>query len=577
MYYARKVVFPGERLDVEVVLISRSQTPVDWMEVRLLGNESTTVGEGKAQVTTWTPEVRDVRREPAMELGVGERRFRYGFDLPPDAAPTYHGLRCAVWYLLAVYVSIPWWPDRNADFTLPVSARPGQITAGEPRIVSSASAPMPGVPYLEVSIGNDELQPGATLLGAVSVSNTMSQRIRRIVASFVLKERVLHGPHYEAARYGAVVFEGSPPEGQPVEFRLRMPPEVHATFRARAFSLAWHLEIRADVSLASDVVASIPLRVVRGDAGTPLRAPGRYYPVGRDRFARLWAGVAQKLGMTLDEDGQTLRAARGPASLSIRRTYDGERFALRFDFAWPSLGMGVHVGERSWTDAIVGAWTSPSEQANARLAIRGREAAQLAAVFDRDLLLGLLSYQSVSIDDASAHLALSTAGTTSGVLEQACRSGLWLLERFSVATMRAPPPTVMASALEAWRSFAATVSGRLEIGSMSLREASLGVDRFDIETHWTDAEHVAATTVTFRVDPPLERVPADDDPSLSPAAREVLRAAKSTLKGLALEPATARFQLDGPVADPASLMPSLELVAKLSRALRGRPASGPFR
>ena len=88
----------------------------------------------------------------------GEHRYRYTFEVPRDAAPSYTGQRASVTYLMSVHVSVPWWPDRHAHFTLPVTmpSSPAPL-GGEARIVASADGPQPKEVYAEVSIDRDVL------------------------------------------------------------------------------------------------------------------------------------------------------------------------------------------------------------------------------------------------------------------------------------------------------------------------------------------------------------------------------------------------------------------------------------
>ena len=74
MKYSAKAAAPGERFGVEVVVASRSETPVDFIETSLRGVESMTVGSGKGQYQSAFEVLKRTVRETPEVLTVGERR-----------------------------------------------------------------------------------------------------------------------------------------------------------------------------------------------------------------------------------------------------------------------------------------------------------------------------------------------------------------------------------------------------------------------------------------------------------------------------------------------------------------------
>lgn len=581
MYYARKAAQPGERFEVEVVLESKTVTPTDFTHVRLVGTERVVVGEGKGSYLSHYDIVRLQAVEPARVLTPGEHRKRYSFDLPANAPASMTGLRCVVHYAFSVHVSVPWWPDRRATFVLPVVPPPSSALGGTPRIVSSSDGPRAGQIYIEASIDRDVIEPGGTITGAVSIVNTATHRIRRTTIALVALETITKpGPYqYEAQRYALTLAEGQPPESDPMPFRLLVPPQIAPSLDASSFKWRWQLEVRAVIAFGTDVVMRVPLSIERAPVGAAVRPPGRYFLVGRDRFARVWQDVAVRLGMTFDPDASTLRARSGEASLALRRVYDGNAYRLQLDFAWPSLGLDMSVTERAWNPIgmLASSWTSEHSTANARFTMRSREHAQLAAILDAKMLGALVDYSGVNVHDAGAQMGVGIAGTSGSSLEGWCRMALALLRRWDELGRQVPAPALMAAALPAWRAFAQTTGGKLEVGSMSLRDATIGVDRFHLETHWRDATAVDHTRVTFMLEPPLERATSIADPALSAAARETWNALAKDRPTLDVSSDRVSWRIDGAVADPQTLTPALELAAQLVRALRGRPQSGPFR
>gem|GEM_PF-6831277 len=580
LYFARKSACGGERFEVELVLESKSDTPTDFTALRLIGTERVLIGEGKSAYLSTYDVVRLEAREPERMLTQGVHRKRYVFDLPPNAPPSITGPRCVVHYAFSVHVSVPWWPDRRAAFVLPVDVLPQSAAEGTPRIVSSTNGPAPGKVYLEASIDRDVLERGGTVSGAVSVANTTAQHIRRVVVAVVATEQVTRpaSSTYEAQRYSISLVEGAPPETDQVPFSLRLPPDLAPSMEAASFRWRWHIEVRAVIAFADDVVVRVPITIVRTPDGTKPRAPGRYFPVGRDRFARVWQEVAVRMGMSLDADAATLRATSGQAALALRRVYDGNTYRLWLDFTWPSLGADMHVNERVWgTDLLGSQYKSQHSTANARFVMRAREHAQLAAILGPDMLEALVGFSHVSLDDVGGHMSVGIAGTNTGSLEGWCRIALSLLQRWDWMSRNVPAPKLMESAAPGWRAFADTTGGKLEQGSMSLRDGSIGVDRFSVETHWQNAFEVVATEVTFPIDPPLDHAMTIAEPALSAAGREAWTTLAKDKVAFTVTTHGVTWRIAGPIADPQTLMRDLELGGQLMRALRGRPQSGPFR
>jgi hypothetical protein len=580
LYYGSEKAMPGAKARVELLVESKSETPVEFIATRLVGVESVLVGAGDYRSVQSVPVVTREAREKARLLPPGTHRYRYTFELPANAPPSYSGSTCSVRYTLSVHVSVPWWPDRRAEFSLPVAPRPSPLPiGGEARIVASANGPQAGRVYAEVSIDRDVLEPGGAVSGAVSVSNTLAHRVRRVLLSLIAVERI-GGPNPAVASSvfrSAVLVEGPPPEGEPVPFQFPIPDRTAPTFKARSFALDWQLSVRVDVAFGEDTIVTIPLAVTHTPAGTAPRAPGRYHPVGRDRFGRLWRGIADQFGMTLDDDGQTLRSSRADASLAVRRVHDGKGHALRVELAWPTLGIDLHVTERSWTDLGASGWSSPSINSSDRLVIRGREPEQLSALFDTPLVEVLAGYSGVSIDDDHATLTLPIAGTSAPELEQACRSALWLLSRVATWTGCVPPPRTLSAAVDPWRAFAAKLQGVLVVGSLSARDCAIGGERLSVETYWAGPDEALATSVTFPLDPPLDTEPDEDDPSLSAAARELLVALKAQASNLQVTRQEVSWREPEAAKDPAGLLPCIELAVRLIRALRGGAPAGPYR
>src|SRR5262249_1975954 len=99
---------PGGRLDVSVELTSTSETPVDFIDLRLTGREI--VSSGDDELTHTHLSIPPPLHGPTT-LARGTRSLRAAFTLPVALPPSYASERVSVRYALEVVVSIPWWPD----------------------------------------------------------------------------------------------------------------------------------------------------------------------------------------------------------------------------------------------------------------------------------------------------------------------------------------------------------------------------------------------------------------------------------------------------------------------------------
>jgi hypothetical protein len=581
---ARSPLEPGEPFDVDVVLASRSETPTDFVDVSLVSEVGTAIPQGKSVATRQMQHVpkQDFRWQPGT-LGIGDHRQRFRFTLPAWTPPSYRaaGGWCRVAYTVSVHVAIPMWIDRHAYFGLPVAAPAQVITAGTQTIVAThGNGPQSGAMYIECSLDATQLSPGEELRGDVSFANVSSKRIRRVTLSLVGTERT-HQP-YEAAntvlRYATTLVSGPPPEGESFPFRFTLPSNLWPSFDAQIFSLQWAFEVRADVVLGADVVLTIPIRVSRLPPGVePPPRSHRAIPVGRQRLARLWAIVAQRMGIAYDDQSATMLASRGNVSMTIaREAYEGTLGTVA-TIRYPHLGLDVKLGERGLFTALTRHFALPNAAADERFRVTGREEAQLAAFFDRDLSAYLSTATRVELDDDQCRIHVPGAASTASTLESVTRTALHVMGLLDAAIARVTPPLAMAGYVAAWRAFADATSGRLELGRLWIHDASIGGFRFEVGTVFEpDSPSPRGTLVRVPIEPPLDHVPTVDDASLSALAREALKALTAD-KGFHADIHGLGMYIEGATPDPSVLAPKIEGMISVLRALRGAVATGPFR
>ena len=578
----RSPIEPGSSFNLDIVLTSRSETPTTRVDVALSTDVYVAIPQGKTFATRHIEAAREQRfRWQPGKLEKSEYRQRFRFALPQGVPPSYAPADswCRVAYVLDVHVAIPYWIDRRVQFALPVAAPPrvpngsaSSITATHPR------GQVAGELYVEAALDATQLVPGDELRGEVSFANVASKRIRRVEIAFVAVEATRQpvGAVHVIARFAATLVSGAPPEGEAFPFRIVLPKEVWPSFDARIFELRWTFQVRVDVVLGSDVLLNIPIEVVRPPPGAQIPARARRaLPVGRERLARLWTLVAERVGVQYDE-AEGMVASRGAVTLVLAREVFQGTLGIIANFRYPHLGLDLKLGERGLFDALARRrWHG--RPALERFSVVGREPRQLEAFFDEELSAYLASATRVEIDDDGARVHAAGTAATATALEAVARSSLRLLDLLAGAIARIPVAAAMQAHEAAWRDFAERVSGRFEPGRVWVHDANIGGFRCEIGTVFEpdDAKPVG-TVARIPIEPPLERTPDVEDPSLSAAARETLRelAEADGFHGSAEE---MGIFVKGVVPDPQTLMPRLEQMVSVLRALRGAVAAGPFR
>jgi len=585
--YDRGLVEPGSSFDVDVILTSRSETPTECVVVTLSSEVAVSIPQGKTSATAagrLAPD-QSFRWEPGT-LAVGEHRRRIRFSIAPNSPPSY---RASGWsrvsYVIEVHVVIPMWIDRHAHFAVPVAA-PARLPAGASTaalVATHPSGPRANQLYIEASLDATQLRPGDELRGDVSFANVSTKRIRRVTVAFVVFEHTREPLEANTivARWAATLVSGAPIEDESYAFRFTIPRDLWPSFDARAFALQWQFVITADVVLGADVTLSIPLDVIRTPPGVEMPVSARRaLPVGRQRLARLWAIVAQRVGLAYDEAEGAMLATRGAVSMKLVREAFQGTLGVVAHYRYPHLGLDLHFGERALFDPLLAKnrFVSPLESLNERYTIVGRDRDQLAAFFDPSLAQLLGTATSVVADDDLAHVRVAGVANSAQSLERVARDAVALLERLDRSIARIPVPRAMAPHERAWRDFAATLGGRFEAGRAWIHDANVQGFRCEIGTAWEprDASKPRYTVVQFPIEPPLEREPHVEDAALSALARERLRAL-STLEGFHATTTEIGFALASLTPDPSTLLAHLESIAEVLRALRGQVAAGPFR
>lgn len=574
------LVSPGERLFAEAVLTSRSETPVDFVAIRLRGTAKAGVGSGKSRsVHEEAFFVREWRSKP-MTMSPGEHRFKTLFELGPTLPPTYVGPDASVTYTITVHVSIPWWPDREQDFVVPVVFAPAPPLPPLPKVfVTSRDGPRGKDAFMELSLDATQIAIGDVVSGSISLQNLRGRRVRGIDLSFIETETLVRPSREvrEGQRFTLRVLDGAPSEGAAIPFRVAMPETATPTFSAGPFSLSTDVEARADVAWGQDVAIRTRI-LVSPKAIAPREDRGWVAPVGSARQALVWQNVAAKIGLVTDPEAKRMVGGSGDVTFAITAEQH-EDYWLVAKLAWPNLGLDLDVGERRWSDALATSLVQSGDPAiDRRLSARAREHAQASRFVVPDVLRPLLQFDDVKIIDAGARLAVRGAVHVTERVERFVRRVLAAAEAFDRALARVPAPALFTADVPAWQALAARLRGRLELGRMWIHDAQVGTSTVQIGSVWARGGLLLGSAVVVAIDPPLDAPPSGvEDPALSPAARDAWRELATRVKGVQVDASSIHLELDGKLSDPQTAMPVVELAVSLRRALGGLAAAGPFR
>lgn len=587
LYLTPGTIEPGSRFRAEAVIVSRSKTPIDGVEFHLVGIERRDVGTsmtGNATLPVYQEikHVDLVAHTPATTLGKGEHKVAVDFDLPPSCPPAYHSIVTDIRYDLAVRVAIPWWPDRSERYVVNVVTPPSRATGAAGSYCTDRAGPQGKALYLEASLDSAVIDHAGGVRGAVSVANVSHHRVRKIELALVVEEQARDraGAKAEAQRFLVVLHDGAPAEGEAMPFHVKIPEKSAPSFVGSLVEVGWYLEIRAVVTLGSDVTLKIPIEVVRRALDAPVDPARlrRVPPIGRERRALVWAESALRGGLVNDvnEERMTLDLGGGAAlAITLEQRKEGGIFYTAA-VTWPCLGLDFGVTERRWVDAwSSGGITLDVPGFHDRFTVRGRERAQVVAFLDAAGARVLVRFDEGAIGDEGATLV--AAGTAQSVddLDAFVARAVELARGLVEGAGRIPPPASMAAFVPAWRAFAGSLGGRLCLGDMAIRDATFDQMPIQIATTWTQTSEPRVTEL--RVPIMLRDEAATGEPNLDLASRALVESLKAQTTALVISPDMIVATVPAPLADPASIEPVLIGLSRLAHLLGGGSTRGPYR
>ncbi|MEZ4327748.1 MAG: hypothetical protein R3B40_21195 [Polyangiales bacterium] len=517
---------PGERLHARVVLTSRSETPYDLIEVTLVGRESRyehTSGSGDDRTSHYhRREVMRLRaRFDAGVLAPGTSERMVTFDIPRDAPPAYKSRLASISYTLGVRVHIPWWPDRQAAYTVPVETPPEGPGRPRPQLFTTLRGEQrDDTPVLELSLEGDRLAIGGQLAGAVAITGLGNKRVRRVELACVTVETPLVKSSTgttDVDHRTWVLHKGTPADGASIPFRLAIPKDLAPTFRSPYIRVTHAIEARAVVALGSDIVLRVPAVALRSK-GTkeasvvPLLGSARHATVWQaalrevqklrlsglrdlryDAEHGVGSFACHEVSVVLAEEEGAARKRRTQRSSLVSADDTGP--CVTAELSWPALGLDLRVAERRWTD-FGKPHAALDRSLHRRFTVRAREPEQAASLLTPALRDALFAFDEAGLDDE--RVVVLRRG---GVYREASLVR-FVREVHRLASVVAPllagiaPPSAFAADADAWRALSRAHGARLRPGDFALVDWSMRGVPLVLTHRWEDGTPVSSELST---------------------------------------------------------------------------------
>ncbi len=590
-----------------MVLKAAREVPLDWVKVELKGVEQATFGSGKHSRRK-RHQLLNLRAElsGARTLKPGKTELRCRFRLPADLPASFKGRRAAIRYEMTVRASIPWWPDAREAFVVQVTPQPGSPQQQPARFASEG--PSGTQPYLEGSLSSNVLWPGATLTGAVALSNVAYNRYRDVKLSLYGREAVASGwssHESKVQRYELRVRpSGEHVEGQPIPFSFAIPAHLSPAYRSELSRLDWFFEVRATIRLGSDLSLLLPMALQAApDPGAARESTISAPPtVGSPRLQELWRGVASEVG--LEQVGGEMRGRVGQrVGVRVRREHRGRKGMhlvgeLRYAELHLELQLRPATGLRKHLGGGVLTGDAPWDRDNYLL---GRNAPQLSGFIAR-LQPTLRPFALAQMDDVHLEVEHRGTGQKGPALRQFAQQVVALAQALDGALGAIPPPAApgLDWDLPAWQACARRLSGALETARMAVPEGSLDGQPVSLVTVWQTGDEddapLCTTELSLRhgaalasaLELTMDRdsdglrwarggaaVALDQISELTVEARAQLEALASRVDALELSHETIHASIPGLLLDPAPALEALDAAARLGLLLRR--SAGPYR
>jgi hypothetical protein len=348
--FAPTTWFVGQRAIIEVELVAKDETKVDFIDVRGTGRQGWAIGAGESRVVQRAsfPEL----AARVMEAGVlpaGKSRFSAQFELPAGCAPS-HSLDPA-WaaFEIFVHVSIPWWIDGRYRFHGPVRVPPPPRVERLPYAVRTDATP--GKPRLEVALASTRLIVGETLVGSCAVFHVDDRKPRDLDIMLVPTLKLYRGGRYRERRCSTYNISLQLPAGSAgtnVPFQFQLPPTMTPSFKTVTHELSWHLAASYGSFFSGKEEVGVALEIVDASAAATTARLQAAPRLADQRVVAAFQHFASANGWTVGNDEETasplLERVHDGCDLGIAYSYrgkDGTYLVARL--AHPPLGIGLAV------------------------------------------------------------------------------------------------------------------------------------------------------------------------------------------------------------------------------------------
>lgn len=563
--YAPSQVQVGRRFQVRPVLECGADVEVDAVFVELVGLQVyyTESQYGQHKNAEEFCRAKATIAEPGL-LTEGEHELEAGFEIPPHFSATYFGKKVRIEWEVRVRVDIPWWPDAKASFSITVVPQPQALEPASRKVWSSRpEGAQPKKPYVELSLGDTQVEPGGTVDGAVALGNVEFNQYRGLDVALVAVERIEAGlftshMHTDVARWRLPL--NQPGEHEPVRFTLRLPQDLVPAFSLSRVGLEWFLRVDVDVAWSLDPRVWVPIQV-RSRGSEQLALAPAPLAVGAERIELVWREVAEKTGFNF-VDG-VLRRQTGHTDVEVRREHRGKQgVRVVADVEVPDLGMDL-----GWDSA----WGSKGS-------LSARDEAQLSTLREH-LDDALAELAPASVDDGLWRFELDDAGQRVEPLVELVDAVFRMAQAIERARVEIPPPAVLAEDLARWQRAAAGVGGQLRTSAMRIT-GSRDEMPFSIGPSFKPSGDLDRFLLSVRPPSPLgarhhlQWQPGAPVPPSDVAAEELTALAERCIR-LEIQASEIAVELDAAQTSIEDAVSVLERTLALGRRLTGRV--GPYR
>jgi hypothetical protein len=584
------VVVSGERFSVDLLVTSRSVTPIDFIAVDFC----VTTGTQSSSNGVFTRE--EVHR---VSAGVAPRgvlhakvyRHRASFEVLSSLPTSYLGglIEVAAW--IEVHVAIPWWPDVRERHDLTIVAPP----IARPRPLALTGSSLRGnEPFVEVSLRAHCFAPGETIEGAVAFGNLGRSRVDDLEAALVGYESCVNPfvssgrARAEAHRHVAFLAASNEGEGREIPFRIAVPAAASPSFSRAGESLSWMLEARLNLRGAEPRTHRIPITLAVFE-GSARAAGAEPIQIGAARWRAVWEEAGAAVGLALDPGKLRLAGEHSGCEVSVSVDEKwANRSSLVARLRFPTWGLALAI---SGGGAPARAISFPAEEFRRRFHVAGRDLEQVRGALRASLRLALLVFDEARIGDDEAEVWLDAPGHDQPWIGAFLADVLDLARALEEVSCHVPPPSSMAPHVPAWRRFAGDFEAELTVGSMAITGGEFEGAVFEIRPE-IEEQAVVATTIELVIDPPIGAIVDSLSPAAIPTLAASIRESFASVAALCrpilgdgatpspvpeVRAALVSLRLPALIPDPAALRDLMTALLSLAAVLRGDRRVGPYR